>query len=39
METARGLYTRFAELWADADPDARQLVRTAGERAGVSRDR
>lgn len=39
METARRLYTRFADLWADADPDARQLVRTADERAGVSRDR
>jgi hypothetical protein len=39
METARRLYPRFADLWADADPDARPLVRTAAERAGVSRDR
>jgi hypothetical protein len=37
-ESARRLYARFADLWADADPDARQLVRAAAQRAGSPRD-
>ena len=38
MQSARPLYARFAELWANADSDARALVRAASERARASRD-
>ena len=36
--TARARYRRFADLWADADPEARALARSAAERATASRD-
>lgn len=38
MAAARPLYARFADLWADADPEARPLVRSAAERAAPPRD-
>ncbi len=34
-EQARGHYLRFAELWANADPDLQSRVRHATERAAV----
>ncbi len=38
VASARRLYGQFADLWADADPEAREVVRAAALRAATSRD-